>query len=256
MLKAIYISYLFMNTTNYIKVDELSSTNDYLKKLSADDELPEGSVVVAKYQNNGRGQGENRWESEYGKNLIFSLLLRPKFLHAEHMFMISKVISLGIIDYLNKFDNNFTIKWPNDIYHGNKKLGGILIENNLLGNSLSYSFVGIGININQEVFISNAPNPISLINIFNEKFDLGECLNGLTKQIDIWYERLKKSQFDKIDEAYFSHLFRNTNYHNYKSDNELFSAQIVNVERDGKLILKTSNNEVKSFYFKEVEFVL
>lgn len=245
-----------MNTTKHIEISEVSSTNDYLKRLATEEELLEGFVIAAKYQTSGRGQGENSWESEKGKNLTFSLLLRPNFLNAENMFMISKVISLGIIDYLNSFEDNFEIKWPNDIYYKHKKLGGILIENSLLGNKLSYSLIGIGININQEIFVSDAPNPISLKNVFNKEFHLTECLKGILKQIDIWYDILKSGKYDKVNEAYFLNLFRKEDYHNYRENNEQFSAKIVDVESDGKLVLKTTDSKIRAFYFKEVEFVL
>ncbi len=245
-----------MKNINYIEVDEVVSTNDHLKMLAIEDELPEGAVVVAQCQKNGRGQGGNFWESTAGKNLIFSLLLRPSFLKAEDMFMISKVVSLGIIGYLKGIDKHFTIKWPNDIYYRNKKLGGILIENQLLGSKLNFMIVGIGININQDIFESDAPNPISLKNIFNKKFALNECLNGILISIGLWYNRLGNGETDKISEAYFSYLYRNSSYHEYRAGNRTFIAKIVSVDNDGRLNLTTYDGEKKSFYFKEVEFVI
>jgi BirA family biotin operon repressor/biotin-[acetyl-CoA-carboxylase] ligase len=245
-----------MEVQKIIEVKELTSSNDHMKKLVVADKLPEGSVVLALHQKKGRGMGQNSWESEKGKNLTFSLLLRPTFLPAENMFLISKTISLGIVDYLNKLDRSFTIKWPNDIYYKDKKICGILIENQLLGNKLNYSIIGIGININQEVFKSDAPNPISLLNIFNKKFNTTSCLNGILKQISIWYDMLSEGWAEKINEAYFTQLYRNTGYHAYNSEGILFKAQLKAVENDGKLVLQTAENEIKSFYFKEVEFIM
>jgi len=245
-----------MEALTIIEVKEVTSTNDHLKKLAVEEELPEGAVVVAKFQNKGRGMGKNTWESEKGKNLTFSILLRPEFLPAHEMFLISKAISLGINDYLNELDRCFSIKWPNDLYYNNKKVGGILIENQLLGNKINSSIVGIGINVNQENFYSDAPNPISISTILGEKINTTKCLNGILKHIIIWYNILAEGWYDKINEAYFSQLYRNSGYHEYSADGELFQAAIMAVENDGKLILKTNENEIKSFYFKEVEFVL
>jgi BirA family biotin operon repressor/biotin-[acetyl-CoA-carboxylase] ligase len=226
-----------------------------LKKLTIEEELPEGFVVLANNQTQGRGIGKNTWESEAGKNLTFSLLLRPVFLKAEEMFMVSKAISLGIVDYLNSLDKCFTIKWPNDIYYCNKKMGGILIENQLLGNKLNYSLIGIGINLNQEIFHGTAPNPVALKTILKKDINKTECLNGILKQITIWYEILSDGWFEKINQTYFTHLYRNIGYHNFSAHGETFLAKIKSVENDGKLVLKTQQADQKEFYFKEVEFI-
>ena len=211
-----------MTQLNHIHIDETSSTNEYLKEILSDNNLLEGLAVVAKYQNSGKGQGENSWESECDKNLTFSLLLKPKFIEAEHMFMVSKIISLGIINYLNSLnpESIFTIKWPNDIYYNNKKLAGILIENSLWGSKLNYSIIGIGININQEVFISNAPNPISLKNIFGEEFNLNECLNAILEHINYWYNSLKNREFERINSTYLSNLYRKNGLFEYQTESE------------------------------------
>jgi BirA family biotin operon repressor/biotin-[acetyl-CoA-carboxylase] ligase len=241
---------------NYIEVKEVSSTNDHLKKIAIEEELPEGFIVIAKNQTNGKGQSGNFWESEPGKNLTFSILLRPKYINAQNMFLISKAVSLGIIDYLNSLEKCFKIKWPNDIYYCNKKLGGILIENQLIGNKVNYSIVGIGINVNQKNFTSNAPNPISLKTIFKKDFNKFTLLEGIIKQITIWYEILADGWYDKINDAYFSHLFWDKGFHDFKSENNQFVAKIVSVDADGRITLKTTKGKCSSFYFKEIEFVI
>ncbi|MDA3890653.1 MAG: biotin--[acetyl-CoA-carboxylase] ligase [Salinivirgaceae bacterium] len=245
-----------MITFNIEVKHELASTNDYLKNIIAEQDTAEGFVILAKHQIDGRGQGENKWESEKNKNLTFSLLLRPSFLPAGDMFMISKTVALGILDYLNSLDKNFSIKWPNDFYFGDKKIGGILIENQLLGCCLNYSFIGIGLNINQVTFLSNAPNPISLKNILNKELEIGTCLNDLLASVNKWYDYLKDGLFDKINKQYFVNLYRNEGYYKYKTENDKFSAKIISVESDGKLNLKTTEGKLRSFYFKEVEFML
>lgn len=245
-----------MEPLNIIKIDTVKSTNDELKKIISTEELPEGSLLWAKNQENGRGMGSNTWESEAGKNLTFSLLLRPSFLEASDMFLISKAISLGIIDYLNSLKDCFTIKWPNDIYYCDKKVGGILIENQIQGSQIKYSIIGIGINVNQKFFTSQAPNPLSLISIFGESLSLEECLNNMTHQIGIWYDLLADGFYEKINQRYFDHLYRNKGYHEFKADNTSFMAKIKSVETDGQMVLKVKQDEIRKFYLKEVEFVI
>jgi len=245
-----------MKDLNYIEVKQIGSTNEYLKKITVEENLPEGFVVYTNNQTQGKGQGANLWESEPGKNLTFSILFRPVFLDPSEMFLISKAISLGIIDYLNFLDKCFTIKWPNDIYYCNKKVGGILIENQLLGNKINYSLVGIGINVNQKKFVSDAPNPISLLKILNKELNLHDSLKEILGQINIWYEMLTDGHYEKINERYFAHLFRNKGYHDFIANKNKFQASIETVDNDGKLNLKSKDGTIKSFYFKEVEFLL
>ncbi|MBI9068569.1 MAG: biotin--[acetyl-CoA-carboxylase] ligase [Salinivirgaceae bacterium] len=245
-----------MNKTTLIELKQADSTNAYLKNLLSSEILPEGIVVLAKDQTNGKGQGANSWESEAKKNLTFSLLLKPEFLPADKMFLISKVVSLGIVDYLNSLNKKFTIKWPNDIYYLDKKIAGILIENQLLGNKLNYSIIGIGLNVNQELFYSDAPNPMSLKNIFHKEFNLPEMLANIISQINIWYEILQDGWFDKINDSYFNDLYRNTGFYDFTAENETFHAKIKSIEEDGQMVLKTTKGELRKFYFKEVEFVI
>jgi BirA family biotin operon repressor/biotin-[acetyl-CoA-carboxylase] ligase len=244
-----------MGPIQIIEINEVDSTNSYLKSLLTKNNLPEGYVVLAESQIGGKGLGTNVWESEPGKNLTFSLLVRPEFLKAEEMFLLSKAISLGIIDSLNSLKDCFTIKWPNDIYYQNKKVGGILIENQIQGDSLKHSIIGIGININQDVFTGNAPNPISLKQILCQPLNNKDILKNILDQISIWYDMLADGYTDKINEQYFSHLFRNTDYHDFKTGDEIFHAKIQEVAVDGQLILKAPTGEIRKFYLKEVEFV-
>lgn len=241
---------------NIIRKEALNSTNDYLKQLISKSKQTEGTVIVANNQTKGKGQGANTWESEAGKNITLSLLLKPSFIEACDMFIISKVISLGILNYLNKLGDGFTIKWPNDIYWNNKKICGILIENQLLGCCLNYSTIGIGLNINQGNFISNAPNPVSLMQIFNKTFHIEAELNQLLNSISIWYTTLYNNDFDLINSKYFNGLYRRNGLHLYKTNNDTFSAKIKSVENDGLLQLETSEGALRTFYFKEVEFLI
>lgn len=238
-----------------IELKETDSTNTYLKKIVEKNNVPEGTIVITKKQIKGKGQRTNKWESEEGKNLTFSLLLKPN-IHAEQVFMVSKAVSLGIVDAISEFNAQFTIKWPNDIYYKNKKLAGILIENQFAGDRISHAIIGIGININQEKFISDAPNPISLKNITNKEFDLKLMLDKIINKIVDWYNVLENNNIDKINETYHKYLYRRTDYHSFKTEKETIQAKIIEVKDDGELILETAEKQQMGFYFNEINFVL
>lgn len=236
------------------KVSETLSTNELLKNLAEKGPLPEGYTVMAVAQTAGRGQIGASWESQPGQNLTFSVLLRPDFLKAEKMFMVSKVVALALTDYLASTGGIFKIKWPNDIYHFDSKICGILIENQLMGSQIVYSIIGIGLNVNQEAFISDAPNPISMFNIFDRKFDLNEELAKLLEQIGLWYQMLADGWEEKINDTYLKRLYRKGELCDFVTPSgERFRGQIENVEPNGRLTIE-SNGGKRYFWFKEVSF--
>ncbi len=238
------------------KVSETLSTNELLKKIADKEPVPEGYTIIAVSQTNGHGQIGAFWESQPGQNLTFSLLLRPDFLKADQMFLLSKTISLAIIDYLNSFGIEFKIKWPNDIYHDDKKICGILIENQLMGSNITYSVIGIGLNINQEAFISDAPNPISLFNILGEKLDLTKELPRLLDQIAVWYRILAEGWTEKINDAYFANLYRTGKPYKFRTpDGNEFYGKIESVEPTGGIHIVDELGNDRKFLFKEVEFM-
>ena len=144
-----------------IYLPTINSTNAWLQQALLEQQLPEGVLVYTSYQTNGRGQLTNVWESEKDKNLLFSMLFTPVWLPVKDQFVLSQAVALGVVRFLNKFQAGFKVKWPNDIYWNDKKIAGILIENNLQGTVIGSSVVGIGLNINQMEFLSDAPNPVS-----------------------------------------------------------------------------------------------
>jgi BirA family transcriptional regulator, biotin operon repressor / biotin---[acetyl-CoA-carboxylase] ligase len=244
-----------MEHFNIIRINETTSTNEYLNELAEKEGLPEGFAVFALSQTQGRGQYGTFWESEAGKNINVSFILRPEFLPADKMFLISKVVSLAIVDYLNNLGKNFTVKWPNDIYYQDKKVAGVLIENEIMGDRVVYSVIGIGLNVNQEVFSGDLPNPISLATIFRKCFDLDEVLQGILNQVVVWYEMLGDGWEDKINEAYFSHLYRSEGYHDFITPSGAIHGHIMEVEPSGEIKIKDPHGQVFGFYFKEIEFV-
>ena len=150
---------------NIQHINQCDSTNAYLQRLVAETDAPEGTVVSTSFQTNGRGQLSNMWEAEDGKNILCSILLRPTSLPIKSQFLISQAISVAIVDVLNSYLDGFFIKWPNDIYYKEDKIAGILIENTLSSAGISTCIIGLGLNVNQQTFRSDAPNPISLFNI-------------------------------------------------------------------------------------------
>lgn len=235
-----------------IHITETDSTNDCIKKYLRED-AAEGLVLTTDFQTSGKGQKGNSWESEAGKNLLFSLLLRPADLPIASQFLISMLVSVGVVKYLQQHIDDLSVKWPNDIYYQDKKLGGILIENTWQGSVVASSIVGIGLNVNQSTFKSNAPNPVSMFQIAGKEFDRADVLKGVLQQIEDFYSPFSE---DKIFETYHQLLYRNDGFHHYVADNKEFDARIQKVEKDGRLVLITRNDERKEFYFKEVSFVI
>ncbi len=237
--------------------DELQSTNVTLKSLVRESPLKEYTVVATKYQYAGKGQMGNKWESSANKNLTFSVLLKPQYVLVQDQFIISKAISLAIHRVLCKLANGFSIKWPNDIYYNNKKVGGILIENSLTSNVISESVVGIGINVNQESFISDAPNPLSLIQITGKELGIDKLLDDILLSIHEYIEFMKSgSDYSTLNEEYINCLFRNEGFHLFKDKSHLFYASIKGISEYGQLILQSENGVENTYAFKEVEFVI
>lgn len=242
-----------------IALDTVGSTNDHLSDKIRDGIISEeGTVVVAKKQSAGKGLENNLWESEPGKNLTFSVLLKPRFLKAERQFQITKIISLAVCDYITGHLTNeqVSIKWPNDIYAGNNKIAGILINNTINGKEIVYSIVGIGININQRTFFSDAPNPVSLRHYLNKDLGLNSCLNDVLSNIDSRYQQLKNNETYQIDSDYHNALYRLNGYNLFRYNNSIVSAKITGVTEYGQLQLLQENGLEITCNLKEIEFVI
>lgn len=238
------------------RLPETASTNTYLQALDADRHLPEGYIVYTDTQRAGRGQRGNSWESQPGKNLTFSLLLKPEHIPANQQFLLSQAVSLAMTDVLNRYAPGFSIKWPNDIYWEDRKIAGILIENVLSGSTFARSIVGIGLNLNQEKFISDAPNPVSLMQITNHSYRMEEMLDQYTEAFRIRYRQTFADSPQPLRDEYLATLYRNDGRYPYCSEGQTFYASIAGVEPDGHLVLLTDTGEERRFAFKEVSFLL
>ncbi len=226
-------------------IDETDSTNRWLREQGGEENM----VVWADYQTAGRGCGTNHWESERGKNLTFSMLLHPHDVPAQKQFRISRAISLAICKALGQHIGDLSIKWPNDIYWRDGKIGGILIEVSLLGNKVKDCIIGIGLNVNQRIFRSDAPNPVSMWQICEQETD---CEQLLQEILQAFQEYMGKSNKDE----YQSMLYRRKGFHPYADKDGAFMAEIIDVEDDGHLLLRDDNGQLRRYAFKEVTFVI
>lgn len=229
---------------NIVHIDETDSTNRFIK------EVQHGNVVVADYQTSGRGCGTNTWESERGKNLLFSVLVHPVEVPASRQFLVSMAMANGIARVISGYVKGVTIKWPNDIYVGDRKLCGILIENRLQGNVIKDSIIGVGLNVNQLRFVSDAPNPISLANLTGRLFGREALLHELLSAFDAEWADLEGVRL-----RYLRQLYRRSDFHRYRDAHGEFYAKIVTVEDDGHLNLETIDGNTKRYAFKEVVFI-
>ena len=238
-----------------IELSDTASTNDYLLGLNTDQDL----CVVTDYQSAGKGMGTNTWESEPGKNLLFSILLHPTWLPINKQYLLSMAEAVAIVEVLGK---GFEIKWPNDIYYGDKKLSGTRIDINLQGSNLKDVIIGTGINVNQEVFLSDAPNPVSLKNITGKEHDRDTLLRDILKKFSVYYTKLQKDFLRPsldgmrswIDYQYHKNLYRRTGLHTYSDKNGTFQAEIVRVAENGIITLRRQDGTLSQYEFKELRF--
>ena len=243
----------------YINLESTRSTNSYLADIASDSK--HGTVVSTIEQTAGRGQRGNTWEAEPGKNLTFSMLLRPENIDARQQFAISEIVSIAITTSLQKYitDKKVSIKWPNDIYVDDMKICGILIENSLMGNKINYSIAGIGINVNQQKFLSDAPNPISLYNIINKETPLSTLLDEICCEIlQLMNLHNDAVSLAKLHDTYIQLLWRNDGFYPYQdtATNERFDARIIDVAPTGLLSLQDTQNLTRTYAFKEVSAIL
>jgi BirA family biotin operon repressor/biotin-[acetyl-CoA-carboxylase] ligase len=241
---------------NILHFDRVTSTNNVLSEmLSNSKPLADGSVIMADEQSQGRGQFGTFWESSPGKNITLSILYKPEFLAIDKQFYLSMAISIGICNFLmDVLNTDVHIKWPNDLYVGNTKIAGILIENSLINNHLKTSVIGIGINVNQDIFHSDAPNPCSMKIVTGKEYNINELLPRLFEQIEIQYLNLKASKLAYLKEQYIAKLYRFNKEAFYKINGKLMKCKISDIEESGKIVLLSDEGLLKCDT-KEIEFI-
>lgn len=274
-----------------LHIDQTPSTNTWLMTHCREEDYPNLFTVYTFRQTAGRGQAGNAWESEPGKNLSFSTLVHIHTI--EEASRLNLLVPLAVVRVLlkvkgqrstaqqivrsavqeRKVEEEFTIKWPNDIYWGDKKVAGMLNENVIIGNRIAYAVAGIGVNVNQEVFRSDAPNPVSLKQITGETYELEPMIDAIVAEMERLLPLLQ--DYETLKREYMAHLYRKTGFHLYverevstaptmiaradKTNEEKhtpFLAEIADVDEFGRLVLRTETGELKTYHFKEIRFVI
>jgi BirA family biotin operon repressor/biotin-[acetyl-CoA-carboxylase] ligase len=274
-----------------LHIDQTPSTNTWLMTHCREEDYPNLFTVYTFRQTAGRGQAGNAWESEPGKNLSFSTLVHIYTI--EEASRLNLLVPLTVVRVLlkvkgqrstaqqivrsavqeRKVMEEFTIKWPNDIYWGDKKVAGLLNENVIIGNRIAYAVAGIGVNVNQEVFRSDAPNPVSLKQITGETYELEPMIDAIVAEMERLLPLLQ--DYETLKREYMAHLYRKTGFHLYverevstaptmiaradKTNEEKhtpFLAEIADVDEFGRLVLRTKTGELKTYHFKEIRFVI
>lgn len=237
---------------NIISVQETESTNELAKELLRKGKHSLPFVVQTEYQSQGKGQYLKKWESNKGENLLFSLVINVPQINIEQSFNISKIVAVSIRDVLSTYAKNVNIKWPNDIYVGNKKIAGILIENTIIGQRIDSSIIGIGLNVNQAKFDASLPNPISLKQIISKKTNLDSLRNKIVNQIIETF-----SLHHSVEEKYRAFLYRKGELGQFIDlSGDEFLGVITGIDSIGKLQIRTENNKIRSFFNNEVQFIL
>jgi len=237
-----------------IRVRQTTSTNWHLLQLSNEQKLAEGTIVVADCQTQGRGQAGNAWESEPCANLTFSILLYPSFLHPSRQFILSKALSLAVYDFVSQYVSDVSVKWPNDVYVGEQKIAGILIENFIIDDHLTKTIAGTGVNINQKHFVSDAPNPVSLRQLTGKTCQLENCLQALHEFMAFRY-RMITENVEKLNSDYLQRLYRYGKPFRYNANGVFFDATITGINEFGMLEMTTIEGDHKAFGFKEIKFI-
>jgi len=235
--------------------EKLSSTNTHAAAMLRKGRVLEGTIVYTGYQSAGKGQGGNKWESEKDKNLLLSVILYPTTIRADRQFLISKVISLGVSDFLKTYVYDVTIKWPNDIYVKNEKIAGILIENSIIRNEIDHTIAGIGININQQHFPRHLPNPTSLKILTGKDYDLEQCLNELAAKLDARYKLLLYNRIGRIEEDYKNSLYRFGQFTEFSDNRGIFEGKIISVTDTGRIQIEDRRGRIYEYGFNEVDFL-
>lgn len=244
-------------------IDNTVSTNDYLMDYAC---TKEGQAwqgaVAADYQSAGKGMGTNTWESETGKNLLFSILVHPDWLSPSMQYLVSMAHACALRDVLSQYTDGIMIKWPNDIYWKDKKLSGTRIDGNIKGGSMGDLVIGTGININQREFHSDAPNPISLYQITGKEHDRREILKQIVERFEHYYDIAKDEwvsewECDTIMEEYHRSLYRmDGKMYEFEDCYGRFKARIYDVHPNGLMQLIRENGELSQYEFKEVKFII
>ena len=238
-----------MFVKNHIQLDDVSSTNLYLRKLIKDKSINENILVSTNYQEKGRGQRSNIWESEKNMNILISFL----YVHTTNnydLFKFNMLISLAIYDFLSKyFKTGLKIKWPNDLMINNKKIAGVLVQNI---ESNFKSIIGVGININQKEFKNFSPQATSFSNELNKEFNRNVLILELMNNFENYL--INYFQFNDLKNSYMLKIYKFKQQTNFLNNLKEFKGEIINFNSSGEIIIKRGD-EFLSFKNGEVKMI-
>ena len=244
----------------WLELDEVSSTNDYLKNYRPLQEQ-RMTLVTAEHQTAGRGAGSNAWESRPGENLLFSLLTHPRHIDSGKVFLLSEALALAVREALG--GEGFAVKWPNDIYYGERKVCGMLIENDLRGKVVDRCIMGVGVNVNQTEFAFDRTQhdglrlmaePVSLAQIVGHPVERRFVLERVVEHFDRYYRWTEEGRTEELHQMYIDHLYRRGEEHRFVDKDGCFRGTIVDVEPTGHLIITDAEGQRRRYAFKEVAF--
>lgn len=236
-----------------IKVEELSSTNDYASELVRREFVADFTVVMTDFQEKGRGQRGNTWVSAAGQNLLFSVVLHPRQMPIKEQFILSQTVSIALSEVVSLYCDSVCIKWPNDIYVGDRKIAGILIENSINKKEIETTIIGIGLNVNQLLF-EGAPNPTSLRAELGKEQNRDEILQQFLSRFRQLYASMLRDP-ETIRRIYKERLYQRGKRSQYKDATGIFSGLIIDVAIGGQLLIADANGDIRRYYFKEVEYL-
>lgn len=239
-----------------IKLNSVDSTNNYVAKLLKQTKVPFGTVIMAHYQTNGKGQRNSSWDSSEKDNLLMSVLLDTSMVSTDKVFYLSKIVALSIHSLVIKYTECYPqIKWPNDVIIDKMKLAGVLIENKWKSSMICSSIVGIGLNINQVNF-TGFYNATSLKTITSKDYDLDKVLKDLCQELNHYYKILVDCKFEQIDNEYHKHLVNYNKWANFLEKGRSFNAKVIGVNQQGELMLELKNGKIRNFELKEITQLL
>lgn len=243
------------------------STNTLLQQMIADGTLdpndPKNNLftLYTYRQTAGRGQQGNSWESQPNKNLTFSTLFQLNKISIQQQFLLSQLVPVAICNTLRQQlistpipPDTIKIKWPNDIYWNDRKLSGILIEHSIIDNQIHHSIAGVGININQTQFLSDAPNPVSLKQITGNTYNLEQLLDNILQQFNTLIPLLQ--QPEQLKQLYMDNLYRAQGYFTYRTADQIFEARIIDIADNGLITLQQHNGITRQFAFKQLTYII
>lgn len=246
---------------NLLILEEATSTNSYLMQLvqSSEETIPSLFSVLALNQVEGRGQRGSQWHSKPQEDLTFSFVLRSGGLRPTELYAVSEFAAVGLLKTIARYldeeqKRRLSIKWPNDIYYGEHKIAGILIENSITGDKIDYSVVGIGLNLNEQHFAPELPNPISLKQITGQSYEPLEVHARLMRRFGFMREDFHLGNYAEVHRLYMHRLYRREGLHNYTDKDGTFKAEIADVLPSGHLVLQREDGSRSTYAFKEVRF--